>query len=419
MAGRALAVLMVLGAVLVGTVSPSEAGEPLSGVTRLTAARSMSCAVLADTTARCWGTGPLGTGGAFNETSATPVVVEDAEGEPMTGITQIAIGPSHVCVVLSDQTAACWGENLVGELGDGTMLPRLTPVPVQANAAGDPLTGVVELSLGDYFSCARLANGQARCWGQNNSTLGDGTMTNRRRPVTVKNGAGTGPLANVAQISAGADFACARLVDRTVRCWGQNGQAQLADGTNTSRRRPVGVRTVSGPGLLANVSQLAVGGRTACARLMNGQARCWGANNSGQRGTGSVTMSHQPLPLRPTVVVATSGSAALTGVAAVTVSGLHSCARLLTGQVRCFGRNVEGQVGDGTGTPTRPRARVVKGIGGVGNLTGVVEVALGDLHSCARRSDTTVVCWGMNTGGELGTGAPGPRRLTPVVVTAG
>ena len=242
--GRGIALVALAFGLVAAGASPA-AGTSLSGVTQLDAASSMTCAVLADTTARCWGNGALGNGEGFGQTSATPVVVEDESSEPLTGIQQIAVAGGHVCVLLGDATVRCWGENLVGELGDGTITPRLTPVTVEVST-GVALAGVAEIAVGDYFSCARLTNGQARCWGQNGA-LGDGTNSNRRRPVAVKNPAGTGPLTNVAQIVTGSRHTCARLTNGQARCWGGSG-GPIGDGTTMIRSRPVTVVAVSGPG---------------------------------------------------------------------------------------------------------------------------------------------------------------------------
>lgn len=127
-----LALLAGVLAVPVGAGPASAGGSNLGGVTQLAAGHSMSCAVLQDTTARCWGTGPLGTGGAFGQTSTLAVQVQDAAGDPMTGVTQISIGYGHVCALLQDTTAVCWGENLVGNLGNGTTTPSTRPVVSRA-----------------------------------------------------------------------------------------------------------------------------------------------------------------------------------------------------------------------------------------------------------------------------------------------
>ena len=424
MSVRTNKLVAVFVATLVGFVLAAPAADagapltPLTGVVQVEVGRQMGCAVMGDTTARCWGLGPLGTGGSFSETSRSAVVVEDAAGDPMTGVAQIVVGGGRfVCVRLVGGTAQCWGDNMTAVLGDGTTTSSLTPVAVQRPGGGGPLTDVASLTAGDGHVCALLTNGQARCWGQNSGALGDGTTTDRPRPVAVRNGAGTGPLTGITQIVAGAMHTCALLTNATVRCWGDNGVSQVGDGTTTSRLLPRTVKAHTGSGALSNVVQLSTQTRNTCARTTAGQLRCWGPNRNGELGTGSVTPVSQPTPLLPRIVVPPTGTGALSSVRRVGVGSSHSCARVgSTGEARCWGSNSQGQAGDGTVTTPRPRPRVVRNVANTGPLTGVVDVSSADQHSCALLSDTTVACWGANGVGEVGDGTNAPRRTTPRLV---
>jgi hypothetical protein len=132
---------------------------------------------------------------------------------------------------VADGTARCWGENWSGQVGDGTTTTRLSPVPV---AGLDHATSV---SAGGLGMCARLGSyedavfsitvdaGTVKCWGGNSlGQLGDGTTTDRLTPVAVSG------LTGATSVSAGSDHSCAALVDGTARCWGDNGYGQLAEG---------------------------------------------------------------------------------------------------------------------------------------------------------------------------------------------
>src|SRR2546426_7555533 len=137
-------------------------------------------------------------------------------------------------------------------------------------------------------------------------------------------------------VSAGAFFSCVRLSDGTAQCTGRNqfGQLGNGDGTFTSSSVPV---AVSG---LTTATRVVTGAEHACALLGDGTVRCWGAGDSGQRGDG--TFNHSS-----TVPVAVGG---LTGaVSSVVTGGYHTCALLLgDGTMWCWGRNADGQLGDGT-----------------------------------------------------------------------
>ncbi|MBK8050716.1 MAG: hypothetical protein IPK16_28570 [Anaerolineales bacterium] len=135
------------------------------------------------------------------------------------------------------------------------------------------------LHLGRKHTCAILNDGSARCWGDNsNGALGDGTETDRMIPAPV-----IGLAAPVAQLTAGEGFTCARLATGAVQCWGWNHWGQLADGTITSRTSPVTVQ-----GLGDSVIDVAAGSLHACALLAAGDAKCWGWNHYGQVGDGTI-----------------------------------------------------------------------------------------------------------------------------------
>lgn len=414
-AGLAL-VAGVLGVPL-GAAPVSAGGVNLGGVTQLAANASMSCAVLQDATARCWGSGPLGTGGAFNQSSPLAVQVQDANGDPLTGVTQMAVGTGFACALLQDTSAVCWGDNLVGNLGNGTTTPSARPVVVQQQG-GATLTGITQLALGDFHACARLSSGEARCWGQNQGTLGDGTRTNRKRAVAVQNAAGTGPLTNVVQLATGSQHTCALLGDGRVQCFGENGQGQIGDGTTTARLRPKTVKDPTGAGALTSVTQISADAQSTCARLSTQQLRCWGPNANGQRGNGTVTLPGQPGPLLPTAVKAPSGTTAFTGAVSVGVGAFHACARINTAQLRCWGLNTDGQAGDGTRTSPRKLPVVVRNQFDTQALSNAQTVVGGDQHTCALLTDSTVQCWGANAVGQVGDGTTTPRRKLPVAVQA-
>jgi alpha-tubulin suppressor-like RCC1 family protein len=147
----------------------------------------------------------------------------------------------------------CWGSNDRGQLGDGTTTDRSTPIFVGVTATTD-------LALGDLHTCALRADNTVRCWGANFAgQLGDGTKMDRSSPVGVTGltdatqitadqrrlgpglgGPPGGPgLTGVSSVVMGFEHACALLDDQTVRCWGQNNQGALADGTNANRFRSV------------------------------------------------------------------------------------------------------------------------------------------------------------------------------------
>ena len=174
-----------------------------------------------------------------------------------------------------DGGVKCWGWNQLGQLGNGTTISRATPVDVSGLRSG-----VRGISAGYMFTCALTGAGGVKCWGDNsNGKLGDGTKITRLTPVDVI-GLNTGGQA----ISVGAWHTCVMMAQAKVKCWGSNGYGELGDGTRLDRRTPV--ETV---GLSTAVRGVSVGGGHSCAVLADGAVQCWGWNQYGQLGDGTTT----------------------------------------------------------------------------------------------------------------------------------
>ncbi len=299
---------------------------------------------------------------------------------------QVAAGSAHTCAVTSGGAAKCWGANFGGQLGDGTSEWRSAP------------TDVIGLSIyatavtaGFAHTCALTTGGGVKCWGYGYSgQLGDGTAADRNSPVDV-----SGMASNVVALVAGQYHTCALTSTGGVKCWGSNSSGQLGDGTTTQRNAPVDV-----VGLTSGVAALAAGSSHTCARMSVGGVKCWGSNSSGQLGDGTTSQRLAPAD----VLGLTSG---VTGLGA---GGLHSCASITSGGVKCWGWNYYGQLGDGTTTQQLSPVSVV------GITSSVTMLVAGQGHTCALSILGDLVCWGDNVYGQLGDGTIALQRLTPVAV---
>ncbi|MBK8050715.1 MAG: hypothetical protein IPK16_28565 [Anaerolineales bacterium] len=130
----------------------------------------------------------------------------------LAGGAAVTVGLGHSCALLTNGTAACWGDNTFGQLGDGTTVSRQAPAPV----AG--LTNIIALAAGYQHTCALLQGGSVRCWGYNETQqLGDNTNVNRSLPTQV-----VGLTGGVAAIAGGGAHTCALLITGSIVCWGDN-----------------------------------------------------------------------------------------------------------------------------------------------------------------------------------------------------
>lgn len=387
-------------------------------------------------------------------------------------VTRIAAGGDHTCAITTGGGVKCWGANAFGQLGIGlrTTIQR-TPVDVAGLTSG-----VTAIAAGLRHTCAVLAAGTVRCWGENSSVaddpfaisgsggqLGDGTRIDRLAPVTVIAQAGsTAPLSGVTAIAAGWFNTCALLVDSTVKCWGDaTFRSSLGDGTRESSLAPVTV--VAAPGStkpLSGVSAITAGDFKTCALLGDGLVKCWGDNYVSQLTDDGSVEDAAPV----TVAAAPGSGSALSGVTAIAVEGgftqdlggFVACALTASRTVKCWGNNDSGGLGDGTTTSSFTPVDVVgiakevtaitagcallvdttvtcwpsrsaqgellntpftvkAAAGSTSPLSGVTAITAGSHHTCAIMSGGGVKCWGDNYFGQLGNGSTS-GSLTPVDV---
>ncbi|MEX1254421.1 MAG: flexitail domain-containing putative surface protein [Dehalococcoidia bacterium] len=206
----------------------------------------------------------------------------------------------------------------------------------------------------------------------------------------------------LSEVSAGGFHTCIVTdPNEGVRCWGRNDSGQLGDGSTTQRTSPTDVLTLG-----SGVAQVSAGGFHTCAIANGGGVLCWGENNFGQLGDGTTTDRTSPTP-----VFGLQG-----GVVNISAGGHHTCAVLVGGSVRCWGRNNGGQLGNGTTTNSSVPVTVtgsqniVAVSAGGGTTSGFVG------HTCALTSAGGVQCWGLNDFGALGDGTTS-QRTTPVNVS--
>jgi alpha-tubulin suppressor-like RCC1 family protein len=258
--------------------TPTDVIGLTSGVAQISAGLYATCAVTGSGAVKCWGQnffGQLGDGTQINR--LTPVDVVGLGG----GAAQVSVGGTHVCAVTTTGGAKCWGYGGNGQLGGGASVSRATPVDVVGLTAG-----VEQISAGHSHTCALLAGGGVKCWGANYSgQLGNGLFSFQAAPVAVTNlGAGA------AQVRLGWNHSCAVMVNGGVKCWGDNWDGFLGDGTAVSSAVPVDV-----VGLGAEMTQVAAGAYHTCALSQAGGVKCWGHNAYGQLGDGTVTRQARPV----------------------------------------------------------------------------------------------------------------------------
>jgi alpha-tubulin suppressor-like RCC1 family protein len=254
---------------------------------------------------RCWGSNGFGQVGVTASTSGElPTMVTGIGGGT---ISTFDVGVSHVCAVTS--AVYCWGNNDEGQLGHPATLPsRHTPA-----AIATPLPSVVGVALGVSHSCAWTSD-SVRCWGDNvNGQLGDGTTMDSDTPTVV------GLVGRPVQVAAGYAHTCALRDDGLSFCWGRNDLGAVGDGTRdetvTTPRQVMGV---------SRVAELAAGRGHTCARHLDGTVTCWGENDREQAGAAPAAPGVDPTPV-PLGGTAQQISVALDHSCALLTDGTVTC----------------------------------------------------------------------------------------------
>jgi alpha-tubulin suppressor-like RCC1 family protein len=233
---------------------------------------------------------------------------------------QVEAGTWHTCgVSYPDRKAYCWGYNQHGELGDGTVALRLSPVPVLGNQT------FRQVSAGNWHTCGVTTMNVAYCWGRDSDgQLGnDNVRASRATPTLVAGGH------QFRQLAAGMNHTCAVTTADQAFCWGSG--EQIGDGKALDRFTP---RAVAG-GL--SFSRVSAGLFHTCGETTTNHAYCWGSNGRGQLGNGESTDA-----LRP---VAVAGGLTFGQLSA---GGLHTCGRTTGSVAYCWGYGFFGQLGDGS-----------------------------------------------------------------------
>ncbi|MEX1362660.1 MAG: DUF4215 domain-containing protein [Nannocystaceae bacterium] len=416
------------------TDDPNPAVVPLGpGIvaTDLGLGENHSCAVLASGAVACWGdddSGQLGDGASGTDSGTATIV------PGLVDVVEVEGGRDTTCAIDGPGGVWCWGNNNVGQVGNGATVdiatPQAVPLPAPAEA----------ISLGSNFSCALLTTDQVWCWGEGNDyQLGYGDLIHQSSPVEVLDL----PAADLVDIEAGDRGVCVSTSTGERWCWGYSEEGQLGmaplnqldlgaplpfsgplssvelatpeyrgitcgvltdgtvecagDGTVVSTSTTTGaaglftsaitshLSTLTAIPGLVDVQGLSLGDSFACART-SANVLCWGDNSNlqlGQGGPSTIDIA-DPVPV-----------VSLGFVDEIDAGDQFACARI-GGSIVCWGDNDNRQTGEDTTTADQSSPVAVP------LINDAVDIECGENHACALRAGGVVSCWGDDGAGQLG-----------------
>ena len=307
--------------------------------------------------------------------------------------------------------AYCWGWDFNGQLGNGgTSADTQSPSAVNTSAIPGN-SAFVHLVAGVIHTCGLTGDGVAYCWGQDGlGQLGDGAaQADAQSPSPVDTSAMAGSRAFV-RLTAGWNHTCGLTADGATYCWGSDSNGQLGNGGASLDTHSPSTLDTSGVAGDRTVARLAGGGNHTCGTTVVGGAYCWGSDANGQLGNGGTAFGSQsPLSVDTAVI---AGTNTLVGF---TAGESHTCGLTAGGVAYCWGSDSRGQLGNGGGaldaqSPAAVSAAVIPG------NKAFVSLTAGWSHTCGLTAAGETYCWGSNESGQLGNGGAGTDTQSPSAV---
>lgn len=373
----------------------------LTKYTKVIGGATHTCVIVPSGNARCWGGqntwGHLGTG----DFSDVPLATNAQNLNLPEYVTDLSTRLSTTCVVLVSGAARCWGDGSYGSLGNGNSLSSPDPYSVISLTAESPF---VQISADYSHTCAKMANGAFKCWGNSSfGQLGYGNLSTVNHVLSANS---ILPVSGTLRISTGWGNTCILLINGNVRCWGANTNYEAGDTTQAVYNDSTAVNDLNN--LTMPVTEPATGISTGvqhtCIILTSGKAKCWGLAFLYRLGNGSqapnIDFASAPeinfLPRKITQIA--------TGMD-------FTCVLLDDGNMKCWGSGIIGgtsALGYGSVAQVTDAGNAADiNIGGTG-----IQISTGLFHTCVVMNTDEIKCWGNNIFYQLGDGTT-TGRLSP------
>ena len=368
--------------------------------------------------------------------SSVPIAVTNSNDEEVENVIQVASGVEHSCALKSSGQVFCWGIHDDGQLGIGSQGENSNAKRYFSSAVmkgvDEPLTGIIQIAVWAHVSCALNTSRNVFCWGKElHGELGNRggyeSISAYAVPVRDYSGDEGTTLNDVVKVFSGKEYQfCALHSNHTLSCWGR----LRKDYGVGARNRPVFMAEFIASNQpfkeLNDVAQVAFGSYTSDGCLLKtngGPVHCWGEGRSGTLGNGTsgiasivrLTSSYSPLNLASPVEI--MKGVPVMGVVDIEGTGSYRCVLVESGEMKCWGRNDYGALGDAT---TTDRHRAVSVLEGPGIDSSPLFMGMGPGRSGYHCRDGYSRCFLRGTVLKMADGYGNPTNsLSPVVDVIG
>ena len=338
-----------------------------------------SCTLTTSGLVFCWGAnnyGQLGRGA----TSTSGATASQVQG--LTDAVSMAVGPYHACVVKSSGMLSCWGYNAGNMFSSGG--PSFIASPLEITSLGV----VQSVSVGSAGTCVVKSNQKVYCIGAFGTVLTMNTFTEISGITDASN-----------SISVGGNHACSLTQTGGVKCWGDNGNGQIGDGTSTNRSVATSVTGISNATSIS-VTQSSSGGYASCVTIATGGVKCWGSNGIGRFNFSTIGAIYKsPISL------------GLVGpMNSVVMFDQSVCGLNAAGFGRCWGHNQYSALGDASYLYNASTfSNEIGSERGVSITERLRSISVGGGFGCAVTRLGTVWCWGNQALNRLAFSGGGSR----------
>lgn len=391
------------------TDAPTSGEAPLA----IASGNGFACALRASGHVWCWGDNQFGAIGVppVGDDLCDPATKRcrplPTEVSGLDEVVQLAVGNQFACARRKNGRVWCWGKNEAGTLGNGSAEPKFRASPAEIQN----LAPAFDIVAGESTACASVRepinsgdggpteSTRIYCWGNNVSAMIGQPPSNQIYPPTL-----FPQLTNAKQVrlSLSSGNGCAIRSDDTIVCWGLNTRGILGhvDPIDAGADSGIDDKCFYGPCRAiptrvgpANftLTSLTVGQGFACGSRADELVYCWGSNEYGGLGVGSVDVANHTQGV---------GVPGISKVKSVTANGGHACA-LSDGKLRCWGMSGWGELADGITGQGCGLVRCQPTPQPSSTLDGILDVATGVAMTMVR-TETGTFAWGLNADGRLG-----------------